>query len=128
MSEPVDTLAACNPLLAGVTSSTQRTSRQCSTRLPPSGIAQASRIQFYFGFVASLALVSQSLPETATQVRGPLLRCSSLILVLAGYFEKNIDKWWDGYHGQHCVLIEEWHPNVGSASANWSVIIRCLAG
>ena len=122
-SERLNTLAACSPLLAGAISSTQRTSR-----LPPSGFVQASRIPFYFSFVVSPAPVWQSLPETSTQARGPLPSCSCSILVLAGYFEKDMDKWWDRYHGQRCVRIEELHPDVGSASANWSVSIWCLAG
>lgn len=29
-----------------------------------------------------------------------------------GYFVKNINKWWDGYVDQKCVLIEEWNPQV----------------
>lgn len=29
-----------------------------------------------------------------------------------GYYLKNINKWWDGYIDQPCVIIEEWSPHV----------------
>lgn len=29
-----------------------------------------------------------------------------------GYYLKNINKWWDGYVDQPCVIIEEWSPSV----------------
>lgn len=32
-----------------------------------------------------------------------------------GYYVKNINKWWDGYVDQECVLIEEWSPQVNAA-------------
>lgn len=28
------------------------------------------------------------------------------------HYIKNINKWWDGYTGQPCVIIEEWNPSV----------------
>ena len=28
------------------------------------------------------------------------------------YYEKNLNKWWDGFTDQPCVIIEEWHPSV----------------
>ena len=29
-----------------------------------------------------------------------------------GYYVKDINKWWDGFDGQECTIIEEWHPDV----------------
>lgn len=31
-----------------------------------------------------------------------------------GYYVKNINKWWDGYVDQSCVIIEEWNPQVNA--------------
>lgn len=28
-----------------------------------------------------------------------------------GAYRKNVNKWWDGYDGQSCVIIEEWSPH-----------------
>ena len=29
-----------------------------------------------------------------------------------GYYLKDLNLWWDGYDGQDCVIIEEFHPRV----------------
>jgi hypothetical protein len=29
-----------------------------------------------------------------------------------GYYLKELNRWWDGYDGHDCVLIEEFHPGV----------------
>jgi len=29
-----------------------------------------------------------------------------------GYYMKNINKWWDSYDGEDCVIIEEWCPEL----------------
>lgn len=31
------------------------------------------------------------------------------------YYVKGLNKWWDGYEDQPCVIIEEWHPEVVDA-------------
>lgn len=41
-----------------------------------------------------------------------------------GYYIKNKNKWWDGYKGQPCVIIEEWDPHysdsLGSFLKEWA--------
>jgi len=41
-----------------------------------------------------------------------------------GYYIKNKNKWWDGYKGQACVIIEEWDPHysesLGSFLKEWA--------
>lgn len=41
-----------------------------------------------------------------------------------GYYIKNKNRWWDGYHGQDVVIIEEWDPEdarfLGSYLKQWA--------